>query len=677
MNTRSRWSAALLGCCLLLAATAPTRAVGATTALLATLVSADEGDADRFVLAHVADTTGRSPTATLGFDLRALPRGVALESVVLRLVPADAPVAPHRVVIGASDGFKPLIGQLVVAGDGRPVESVGTALAGVVGRLLVDPADRLTLHLRTDSPGTRQAFHGPAARDPANRPRLVVSWADPSAAVERHGAWLHDRGRSEQTTPWRNHRPAGALLAQPLARRGFERIVGPVFRDDEMVVIATPPGGPARCLGIGWNGALRWERELPALPAATAAWSHLRVDAQGRVLAFASRELVAVLSDFGPGGPATRQTRSIDGLLLSSRPAVGAGGIVALRNDGDGLLYGLGPAPGLDVLWRSSRAVGLSTPPVASPARGDGLFYAIAVDDTRDGRGIGLVVVDAARGQKPGPIAFPERSQLGGFSDFHPPLAAEGRDHDWVFLAGYGETTGRLEGYSDFTAMAPSAWATGRDGPVSRCIAPPARGGRALLYCVQDGRLRGFARDNGSVRCESAADAAPLSATTNLVADGDGNLYFWDEREGAAGLFHGFAPDCSRTLETPLPGLPQAGPGEAAELVAGADGLFYLNLQDRLFSIRLSSGDADPALVAGTRQAVAGSIDASRRARPAAPTEGPVALEALGGRLSLGDLQVPPGADLSALATTGISFAPGFAVSRGGVLRCGIVGTDR
>lgn len=671
MKPRFLRAITLIGLCVAFAAGAA-RVEAITIALTP---GAPLGSPQTFVLAD-SGASGRRETAKLSFNVQAIPEGVKIESVVLRLVPSGAAPSRQQVRIFADDKYANSLGQMVMSPAKEAVESTGTGLVGA----LANAKQTLDLYLRTDSIPTSQRYYSGSADPSAQRPRLIVSWSDPAPPVARVGGELRYRGNPPDMTPWRNDAPTGAVLSTPLSALGFNQVVaGPVFRGAEILLIALPaPGAPPTLYGIGWNGHRHWGYPLPKLAAAAASWKYLHVDAQDRLLAFANDGRIRVFSDFGANGPAKVDEKPVTGMVLSRRPAVSAGGMVTFLND-TGYVYTLSPWPGLDELWRTSINVGKAPPPVMSPRHGDNLAYVIAVND-KDHRGLGLLAYDVARGeqrfppasQQPSTPAFPTGSTLGAFQDFHPPLAVEGKDHDWVFLSGFGVSTGVLEGYRNFTAGNPDGWrdAEVKKGPVSRCIAPPppASDAEPVIYCVQDGQFRGF-KATGAAVC--ASDAKGLGATSNLVADGAGNVYFWNEKAQQSGVFHGFDRNCKSVLNQPLKGLPAKPDGsDVLELRAGPNGVFYATSNTELFAIQLTRSGTPSALVADTRYTVQGPM--ALPAGLAAPANGPVTLAALGDTLALGNLRVPANAAVTCSAGKSISFSAGFAVAKGGVVRCGI-----
>ena len=622
-----------------------------------------EGAGGTFALNFDPANLGARKTATLAFDLQALPEGVKIDSAVLRLVASELASGNQHIRIFADKEFENSIGQLVLSKDTAAAESSGPGLAAALN----GATKPVVLYLRTDSVRTSQAYYSDTDATSAHRPRLIVSWADPAPPVARSGAELRYSDNPDDATPWKTFAPNGAVLSAPLAKLGLNQILaGPVFRGNEIILIATQTASASPALyGVDWNGHKRWEYKLPALGNATASWKYLRVDARNRLLAFANDGVIRLFTDFGDGGPRAAVPKRVDGMLLSNRPVLNGGGMVTFFSD-NGYVYTLSPWPGLDELWRSEQ-VGKAAPPALSPRSGDGLVYVIGAG--------GLLAIDGARGERRFPepntkdLRFPANSKLSGFKDFHPPLAVAGRDHDWVLLSGFGVATGVLEGYLDFTKGDPSSWKEPPEGPVSRCVAPPVRGAAdTVIYCVQGAQLRGYKPD-GSRYCSAKDKDDKLQASSNLVADGNGNVYFWNE---AAAVLHAFDGQCQALFSQPLVGLPMKPDGsEVLELRTGPNGVFYATSNTELFAIQITrSAPVVSGLAAGTRYTVRGPMTIA--AGQSAPTDGPIIVAAIGDKLDLGNLDIPAGADVACSAGTGITFGRGFTVRRGGALRCGI-----
>jgi hypothetical protein len=287
----------------------------------------------------------------------------------------------------------------------------------------------------------------------------------------------------------------------------------------------------------------------------------------------------------------------------------------------------------------------------------------------------GLHVIDGLRGTARVVRDFPGGllpSAPGHGNRTRPPWVVPGRDHDVLFLALEGPDgpvlatlAGGLEGAETVDR---STWP---EGEVQHCIAPLAGADPAVIACVLGGRLSVVARDTGSLRCSS--QLAGLSPDANLVADGDGRVYVWQQQGQSAGL-HAFDGDCRLLFSvTDLP-LPVG----IRHLQAAPSGLFYALAASTVHAIEIQ-GAAAPALptplVPDTRYTAQGRM--VLRGTSALPAAGAVAVSALGDRLALNDLEVPAGVHLVCRAGSGITLGAGFTVRRDGTLHCGITGAAK
>jgi hypothetical protein len=139
------------------------------------------------------------------------------------------------------------------------------------------------------------------------------------------------------------------------------------------------------------------------------------------------------------------------------------------------------------------------------------------------------------------------------YTDFHHPLVVKGPERDYVFLSAYSNSDGILAAYSVKQAI----WS--KPGPVSRAIADRKE---KHVFVVQNSRLQSYDKFNGEQLCSSSEE---LAATSNLVMDGDDNVYFWNN-----GTFYGYTKDCKRFLMQKLEKLPKE-----LELLFAPDGTLY------------------------------------------------------------------------------------------------------
>jgi len=656
--------------------------------------------------------------ATLSFDVSSLPAGVVIQTAILRLIPVATPgvsrKSDQQVRIFEAGQTDRSIGQLFLPPDVDFVESdhkrlpPGKGLAGSLEKQRPPATGPYSLDLKTDN--TSQSYWADNAPVEQNRPRLIVTWDDQTKAVMRTGAQLRYSGNPSDQSPWRNNPPTnppdqpllqdpptGAMVSDLAAGLAISVITaGPVFHNDEILLVAVSVDFQKPTLyAIDWNGKKRWEYTLPPLPS-TGAWKYLSMAGPDRLLVFGNSYGIQVLELFTASGPTRSFNTSIPGLTLTYRPQVSAGGMVSFSylNDDGFTLYTLGPvsqsppapAPGLPppVLWKYllpandqvNAALGIS------PPGGDGLVYQIGPS--------GLAVFDAARGTPCFPVptvppSFPKNSTLAQCTPFQP-LAVFGQSPDLVCLTATGAA---IEGYNAFTKGDPSGWKTPAKTSLSGLVAPRKADGSNpdSIYGVQGGQLTKLNLLGAQTAVSSAstppnpgapvsrprgASSAPPSGvrvSSNLVADGGGNIYFWD---GTAGnpVFYGFDMNCNPLFaQQRLPALTSG-----SEFVVGPNGVIYVTTEKansrNLWAIQPTRADSTvPSLTANTRYTAAGPLQYTTAAL--APTDGPVILTA-GDSLSLGQLQIPAGANVTCSAATSIKFGDGFAVRAGGTLRCGL-----
>ncbi|WGW02906.1 hypothetical protein [Tropicibacter oceani] len=640
----------------------------AGTIQVAVIPATISGDGDSFALGAEGKTT-----ADLVFDLSMLPPGVTVSGAQLRLVPIGRGAGSQFVRIFETGKPGQSIGSLSVGPGEAPVLSSGN---GIADRLM-QGGGTLGLTLSTQSVRVDRSYASIKAKASSTRPRLIVEWNDTAPALTQQGARLTYRGAPDDVTPWTLIPVGGARLTGMFAARQI--LTGPVFVGADVIVIADDGQGP-RLVGLNPLKGLSWR--YPAnQPLQAAPWKYLRVDARGRLLAFRNDGVVTVFDGFGAQGPTGMTDHAIPDLLVSKRPVVSAGGMIAFLGDqkpGDlgNHIYSYSPLPGALALWRSDQTVGKATAPVLSPRMGDHLVYAMV-----DGPDRGLAIFEAATGLLRFPVdgqgaGFPQGSDLDKFSQFHPvlPVAVPGANgaQEWAYLAGYGAQTGTLEGYADLTLPGrPAQWAAPQSGAMSRCVSPPvAEGDRPAVICVQDKGLRRYDFASGKELCRSDPASGDFVATSNLIGDGAGNVVFWQEDTASSGALHGFDSACQWQFSQPLDGIPARTDGiEVLELRIAPDGMIYLVSTTQLLAIRLMTpGDRRVTAMAAQTQYAASGVLSFAGAQ--APAGGPIALYAAD-RLALAGLSISDGAQVFCTARNGIGFGPGFRVEKGGALRCG------
>ncbi len=434
---------------------------------------------------------------------------------------------------------------------------------------------------------------------------------------------------------------------------------------------------------VGWNGTKIWEGALPQLTDSVKQWKYILADNQDGLLAFASDSKIRVYPGLGAQAPANPPLeKTINDMNLAEPPLLTMGGMIAYRSGNS--VYVLSPLGGEDKpgspngweplmrFWPTGQAQ-----TAISPWSGENLLYLTPVDDNKLRSGI--VVFDPARGVQKFPPdndkpRFPDLnkgSELASFARYNP-LQVLTRDpgKDLALLSGSGSSSS-LWAYWGLTSQPPGGWRRSAESISSCTASPPEGNGKTFLYCVDgsatEQKLRKLDVSNGAEICTLKGQLKPSS---NLVADGAGNVFFWVGQGDNAG-FYGFNSGCRVILYAKLKssGGAFALPGGEFDLHAGPNGVYYLTDHTRLIAIEpVRKTNSVRELAGDTRYATDGDLTIQANKAPA----GPVIFAATGGKLALGSLQVPKGGDLTCSGRTGVTFGDGFWVEQGGVLRCRI-----
>src|SRR5205823_1442014 len=147
---------------------------------------------------------------------------------------------------------------------------------------------------------------------------------------------------------------------------------------------------------------------------------------------------------------------------------------------------------------------------------------------------------------------------------------------DYVVVSAYSQSDGTLSVYSGGSAL----WRAGHGARLLRWEKPGPLSQPVLdrkgenVFVVQKGQLQKYDILNGQPACTSAETA--LAATSNLVLDGDENLYFWND-----GILYGYRNNCQALFQQRLNVLPKD-----LELLFGQDGTLYARTAtQQLFSL--------------------------------------------------------------------------------------------
>jgi hypothetical protein len=357
----------------------------------------------------------------------------------------------------------------------------------------------------------------------SSKPRMIVAFnLDMPPAV------------TSEITAWRFCKETERFKVKPF--HADEAILSnPVFYNGNAFLFAKPDDTHTNLYALHLNGRERWRRTIAQTPA-----KYARVNYGGTLYSI-GRERVARydLKNHGVPGAVT----TIANLKLSIPPTLGADSslyFVLLGN-----AYGLNPE--MKELWRYPlKAKGSVFSPIvlAPPAQASGYVAARIQDQSR------LTVLDTAVGGK---IDYPLDSK---YTAFHTPVVipASGSLPEYVFLAANSNTDGLLACYAGNNRI----WS--QVGPVSQPVAT-ADGKR--LFAVQKAQLKAYDPLNGKVL--AASNRKDLAATSNLVLDGDSNVYFWNN-----GTFFKFDRQCRLVASQKLPDL-----AERLELIFAPGGTLF------------------------------------------------------------------------------------------------------
>lgn len=222
---------------------------------------------------------------------------------------------------------------------------------------------------------------------------------------------------------------------------------------------------------------------------------------------------------------------TVDGLKVVDPPSLGADGSLYFVRSGFGYVYGMNPE--LQELWRYPAQDGAGaekiSPITLSPEAQHAYFL------TRRGKENKFVTIDATDGSAT-VIPLDEK-----FTDFRRPLVAKRPKQDYVIVSAYSENDGTLDLYSGGNRL----WHY--SGAVSQ---PVMTADGETIFVVQKGHFRKYATASGASSCVSKEETA---ATSNLVIDGDQNVFFWNN--GRFMVFRG--TDCALLFNQQLSGLPE------------------------------------------------------------------------------------------------------------------------
>jgi len=522
-----------------------------TTTLLPTSSESTPADQDKLLWIKADENNKPVIRGHLTFDLGVLPVGATIKKATLQLVAYQGNEV-QEVQIFPDGGSQPA-GRWTSRND----RCCTFAASSDPLRQRVEEAftGRKPLSLTLQSISTRSDWRYYSMAEyggtSSNKPRLILEYILPTTLLEREHA------RDTTKTRWKFFPQPSNVRVKPFLAN-LTIISNPAFHDDGIYLFAQPSPQKTMLYALYPGGGNRWgPKETQVRPG-----SHAMVSSAGRLYSVGEDRIV--IYDLEKEGVAIK-TVDLRDFKPALRPTLGPDGSLYAMPSGSGYIYGFNPDP--QELWRyRSDATTLADASriTLSPDAGR---YAYVL--TKVGKETHPVRIDAATGS---PVVYDLRVKTNeahnldlGFKGFHRPVAIKGPKEDYVFLAAYTEQNGLLLTHSGGEVF---WW---KEGSASQPIVDRQENS---VRAVQNGGFRVYDKFDGKEVCSSAE--ANLATTSNLVMDGDGNVYFWNN-----GTLLGYANDCKNILNQKLAGLPKD-----LELLFAPDGTLYARTeQNHLYTI--------------------------------------------------------------------------------------------
>lgn len=463
-----------------------------------------------------------------------------------------------------------------------------------------------------------------------SKPRLIVEYQPPRD--------LQDRARDSDTTRTRwKFSGRQQAASKPFLDTMTDIISNPVFYDDVMYVFAKPSSEKTHLYALKLGGGNRWEpKALSHVPG-----SHALISPAGRLYSIGEQRLV--LYDLTQEGQEIRAV-SIPNFKPAVRPTLGEDG--SLYAMPPGALFGFNPDlqemwryPGGDTEMPDASRVALSP---------DAGRYAYALTKSKAAK-TQLVRMETATGNSEvSALPVVNATEGGatstlnldlGFTGYTRPIVAKGPEHEYVLYSASTAQSGLLLAHSGGEAI---WWKQG-------LISQPILNSDQNVVAVQGGKLHVYALLNGKddgteaeqpKSCASKIETS-LSATSNLVLDGEDNVYFWNN-----GVLWGFTKQCTSFLHHSLAGLP-----EKLELLFAPDGTLFARTEtNQLYALRLLPENAAVTLTQHALQTDTIYHSDSLTTEP--------------------NLQVASKTNVVFKAKDQMTFGRGFSVKSGATLRC-------
>jgi len=534
-------------------------------------------------------------TAYLQFDLSRLAKVIKpdqLRHCTLRLVAAGVRGSQKVLVNGrlAKDDF---------SGEASPASIVALSALSESNRIAINSMDKsltqqvsmrlkdkISLRLFSGSHKGDVEFYGPGAVDPSNVPRLVIEYEASQQTFLETLAWPQHQHDPEHTgfTPWRPlQQPTGFSQATIDMGDGWKIASFPLQYQGNLYLILDK-SGKKYMTALNFKGERLWRRYLgdgtvqrsPAISRSGIFYVLWENTLAGYDLGRLKREALLNPEDGGPTKAdysTPMQSKESSGSVSSLKAAdytdltVGNDGSLFLAVKQADNNYILAFTPDLQAFLKAGPFGAGKTriSPVSVSADGLTLFTqtpngAVAIDIRNPHPSIGKIT------------APPADAVVLAADDayFHTPVAIpiiSGKsDTSFMIFANYSgsDQKGNVWGVS---ADSGSVWNTGSNNSLP---SQPVLGGTGKLFFILDGNLKSKAYNQIGQADTVPLGEAGLKTTSNLVIDGSGNLYFWDN-----GAMWGVKTEeklNNKTFNKPLEGMEKF-----QRLTLGADGVIWAN----------------------------------------------------------------------------------------------------
>jgi hypothetical protein len=502
--------------------------------------------------------------ACLSFDLSVLPVDATINEATLRLVAESGKTRQPQIVVIFPDGNTDSVAKWTATEPDCCAFS-STDLGSTVQKVLQSKTLALTLSSGSRRSDWQYYSMGDYGGTSSNKPRLIVEYTPSKASLDR------EQVSDTTKTRWTYFKPDNVTVKQ------FSKDVGtiisnPVFYDGGIYLFAQPTSDKTMLYALYPGGGNRWgPKEIKQRPG-----SHALVTSAGRLYSIGENWIVTY--DLEKEGAVIKSV-DLGDFKPTLRPTLAADGSLYATPGGSGYIYGFNPDPQEIWRYRSDNAkLAAASRITLSPGAGR---YAYVLSKFSNEPQTHPVRIDTATGSADKydlPIVKTkidgkemDKNLDLGFTGFHRPVAIKGPEQDYVFLSAYTNENGMLLSHSGGSVV---WW---KEGPVSQPILDKDQN----VVAVQKGQVHVYDKFNGSddgkdkKTCSSTE--TNVAATSNLVLDGEDNVYFWN-----SGTLFAYTKGCTKFLESKNTTLP-----EKLELMFASDGTLYARSEgnNTLFSI--------------------------------------------------------------------------------------------